>query len=339
MPDRRRAVLLALAVSTVLCALAVPAQAQTCAPTWSASQVYVAGNQASLNGLNYRANWWTLGENPATHNGGPGSGQPWTIVGACSGGGGCTVIPSVPTGLTASNVTSNSVALSWNASTAGAGCTIQYRVFQNGTEVVSVPGTSTTIVNLGAGGTYRFSVASIDQAGTSAQSGQITVTTPGGGIPIVQLFQHCNFGGWVANFTSTGNFSLSQIQAAGGVNDDASSIRIASGFKVTLFENDNQTGSSVTLTGDTACFVGLNFNDILSSLRIETDSGPPPSPPPGTARFAPYVDISLATGSQVASNAAAAGLPAITATCRTPCSRTGRASSRRSTLSPARGGR
>src|SRR4029450_4097022 len=107
-------------------------------------------------------------------------------------------------------------------------------------------------------------------------------------------------------------FPLSHIQAAGGVNDDASSIRIASGFKVTLFENDNQTGSSVTLTGDTACFVGLNFNDILSSLRIETDSGPPPSPPPGTARFAPYVDISLATGSQVASNAAAAGLPAIT---------------------------
>jgi hypothetical protein len=55
--------------------------------------------------------------------------------------------------------------------------------------------------------------------------------------------------------------------------------------------------------------VANNFNDVLSSLRIETDSGPPP---PGTARFAPYMDISLGIGSQVAAHAAAAQLPAIT---------------------------
>ena len=76
-----------------------PAHAQTCAPAWSASQVYTAGNQASLGGINYQANWWTLGESPSTHNGGPGSGQPWTNIGTCSGSGGCTVIPSVPSGL------------------------------------------------------------------------------------------------------------------------------------------------------------------------------------------------------------------------------------------------
>jgi chitinase len=70
-----------------LIAFAAPsAQAQTCAPTWSSSQVYTAGNQASLNGINYQANWWTQGENPSTHNGGAGSGQPWTNIGACGGG-------------------------------------------------------------------------------------------------------------------------------------------------------------------------------------------------------------------------------------------------------------
>src|SRR4249919_1179839 len=95
MPEWRRW-LPALAVCFVLCAVAAPAHAQACAPTWSATQVYTAGNQASLNGINYQANWWTLGENPSTHNGGPGSGQPWTNIGSCSGGGGCTVIPSVP---------------------------------------------------------------------------------------------------------------------------------------------------------------------------------------------------------------------------------------------------
>jgi hypothetical protein len=175
-------------------------------------------------------------------------------------------------------------------------------------------GTSVTASGLAPGTTYRFSVAAVDQAGTSAQSGQLSVTTPGGGggTPIVQLYQHCDFGGWVANFTSTGNYNTADIVSRGGVNNDASSIKIAAGYKVTLFDGDQQTGASVTFTsGNVSCFVSYNFNDILSSLRIETDSGTPP-PPTGTARFAPYVDISLATGSQVAANAAAAGLPGIT---------------------------
>jgi chitinase len=67
------------------------AQASTaCAAAWSSSTVYTAGNQASENGINYTANWWTQGNDPATNNGGSGSGQPWTSDGACTGGGGGT---------------------------------------------------------------------------------------------------------------------------------------------------------------------------------------------------------------------------------------------------------
>jgi chitinase len=67
------------------------AQASTaCAAAWSSSTVYTAGNEASENGINYTANWWTQGNNPATNNGGSGSGQPWTSDGACTGGGGGT---------------------------------------------------------------------------------------------------------------------------------------------------------------------------------------------------------------------------------------------------------
>ena len=67
------------------------AQAATaCAAAWSSTAVYTAGNQASENGINYTANWWTQGNNPATNNGGSGSGQPWTSDGACTGGGGGT---------------------------------------------------------------------------------------------------------------------------------------------------------------------------------------------------------------------------------------------------------
>ena len=89
----------------------------------------------------------------------------------------------------------------------------------------------------------------------------------------VQLFQHCDFGGWQASFTTTGNFNLADIQARGGVNNDASSIRIPAGFRVTLFSANNQTGTQVVLTGDDNCFVNENFNDVLTSLRIEAVGG------------------------------------------------------------------
>src|SRR5215467_15872847 len=60
----------------------------TCATPWNSTSVYTAGMTASLNGVNYKANFWTQNQNPATNNGGPGSGQPWTSTGSCSGSGG-----------------------------------------------------------------------------------------------------------------------------------------------------------------------------------------------------------------------------------------------------------
>jgi len=212
-----------LVVCTVLCGLAAPghAQAPACAPTWSAGQVYTAGNQASLNSINYQANWWTLGEDPSSHNGGPGSGQSWTSLGACSTGGGNE--------------------------------------------------------------------------------------DP----PIVQIFQDCGFAGAVSKFTATGNFNTADIVSRSGRDNDASAIKIAAGFKVTLFDGDHQSGASVVLTaGDTTCFTAsnINFNDRASSLRIEVNNGGGG----GSARFAPYSDISLGIGSQVAANAKAAGLKGIT---------------------------
>jgi chitinase len=65
-----------------------------CAAAWSSTAVYTAGNQASENGINYTANWWTQGNNPATNNGGSGSGQPWTSDGSCTGGSGSGPSPS-----------------------------------------------------------------------------------------------------------------------------------------------------------------------------------------------------------------------------------------------------
>ncbi|HET9622702.1 MAG TPA: carbohydrate-binding protein [Kofleriaceae bacterium] len=100
------ALALPLAVCAVQLASTGTAAAADCAPAWTAGQVFTAGNQASENGVNYQANWWTQGEDPATHNGGAGSGQSWTSLGACTaaggggGGGGGGGTPPPPSGST-----------------------------------------------------------------------------------------------------------------------------------------------------------------------------------------------------------------------------------------------
>jgi hypothetical protein len=80
---------------SVLALASGPALAATaCAAAWSSTAVYTANMQASESGINYTANWWTQGNDPATNNGGPGSGQPWTSNGACAGGSGGSPSPS-----------------------------------------------------------------------------------------------------------------------------------------------------------------------------------------------------------------------------------------------------
>lgn len=99
------------------------AQAATaCAAAWSSTAVYTAGMMASENGINYTANWWTQGNDPATNNGGSGSGEPWTSDGACTssgsgggggGGGGGTGTGSV-SGLLFSPYKDVTINMNWN---------------------------------------------------------------------------------------------------------------------------------------------------------------------------------------------------------------------------------
>lgn len=153
----------------------------SCAPTWNSTSVYTGGMTASLNGVNYQANFWTQGQNPSTNNGGPGSGAPWTIIGTCSA---CTTVPSVPTGLQASGTTSNSTNLSWNASTVAVNCVLTgYTIFRNGVAIATSSSPNATITGLSPLTTYSFRVAANDAAGSSAQSTAINVTTLNGPPP------------------------------------------------------------------------------------------------------------------------------------------------------------
>jgi glucuronoarabinoxylan endo-1,4-beta-xylanase len=88
-----------------------------------------------------------------------------------------TQAPSAPAGLSASNVTTTSVALSWNASTDNVGVT-RYDVYLGSSVAVSSAYPNATITGLSPGTTYTFTVRASDAASNaSGASSSLSVTT------------------------------------------------------------------------------------------------------------------------------------------------------------------
>jgi len=81
------------------------------------------------------------------------------------------------------------------------------------------------------------------------------------------FYKDCNYSGAVISLPA-GNYTLAQLQAAGILNDDISSLKVSSGYQVILYENDNFTGTTVTTTSDLSCLVAQNFNDKTTSLKV-----------------------------------------------------------------------
>src|SRR5207253_7899812 len=89
-----------------------------------------------------------------------------------------TTPPSVPTGLTASAVSSSQINLSWAASSDNVGVS-GYRVFRDGAQIATTGATSFTNTGLSPSTTYSYAVAAFDAAGNlSAQSSPASATTP-----------------------------------------------------------------------------------------------------------------------------------------------------------------
>ena len=92
------------------------------------------------------------------------------------------------------------------------------------------------------------------------------------GDPPVVLFEDYDYGGWSAGF-GPGAYTIADIVAVGGVNDDASSLLISPGYTVTLYEDDNFSGSSLVLTADTPNLGSYGFNNMVSSMTVVKDTG------------------------------------------------------------------
>ncbi|MGC2421203.1 MAG: malectin domain-containing carbohydrate-binding protein, partial [Candidatus Acidiferrales bacterium] len=95
--------------------------------------------------------------------------------------------PTAPSGLTAMDVSSSQINLSWTASTAGTGCSITYDVFRGTTSgftpsssneiASSVTATTYSDTGLTASTTYYYLVKAVDSSGSSAASNQASATT------------------------------------------------------------------------------------------------------------------------------------------------------------------
>ena len=181
--------------------------------------------------------------------------------------------PTVPTGLIATTVTSNSVGLSWSASTDPDGIVIGYTVYRNGVAVGSTGG-ATTYTDLGVypGTTYQYTVDAVDGGGNhSAQSSPaLSVTTTASG-PIgfvqgasvstgsqatsvtLQLGQPVGAGdllvGWFGQYNSSGQVKVSDNVNGVWTRVTTASTTFGSGGDLAFYYVQNaKAGTSLTIT-------------------------------------------------------------------------------------------
>ena len=128
-------------------------------------------------------------------------------------------------------------------------------------------------------GTYYVSVDGTG-AGNPATDGYSDYASLGsygiyGNIPpaavqgVAIMYKDCSYGGTAVGL-NVGDYTLSQLNSRGIMNDDISSLRVNSGYEVLLYEHDNFSGASITITADNSCLVGVSWNDRASSLRVRT---------------------------------------------------------------------
>jgi len=155
-----------------------------------------------------------------------------------------TSAPTVPTGLSATIVSSSQIDLDWNASTDSGGSGLAgYRVYQSGAQIGSTGVTHYSNTGLTADVQYCYTVAAYDNAGNvSGQSVQVCATTQSSSSQSGSHLWSENFGGAL----STDN------AIATGIGVDASGNVVVSGY---FQGNVNFGGGVVSSVGGQDIFV------------------------------------------------------------------------------------
>jgi len=142
---------------------------------WSTSDVYVGGNIIQHQGVAYKANWWTLNQNPLQFSG---QWQEWTSLGACDGTGGTNKSPTAKVNGPYAGSVGGTVAFSSAGSTDPDGTITAYTwSFGDGkTSSAENPTNAYT-----AAGTYTVSLTVRDDKGATASATTNAVISGGSG--------------------------------------------------------------------------------------------------------------------------------------------------------------
>jgi hypothetical protein len=117
---------------------------------------------------------------------------------------------------------------------------------------------------------YRLQMT--NNSGTILQLAEWEIYGTGGTTPtdVATVYQHCSYGGYAIPLP-VGTYTLANLLSRGMLKDnDISSLRVTSGYRVILYDGDNATGATLTKTADDDCLVNDSFNDRATSVRVES---------------------------------------------------------------------
>jgi len=101
----------------------------------------------------------------------------------------------------------------------------------------------------------------------------------------VAVYRDANYGGTSACL-APGNYNVAALKVKGITNDSLSSVKIPSGMKAILYENDNFGGYTLSLTSNTSDlsyytlrtgFIRQTWNDEASSIKVSYTTCPQPT--------------------------------------------------------------
>lgn len=199
-------------------------------------------------------------------------------------GGSTGTAPAIPTGLTASNITTTTASISWNAVDGATG----YKVLFNGTEY-SVNGTSANITGLTANTSYTWSVKAENAHGSSNYSATNTFTTLSEAapepqpepepvalaLPYAESFDANTLPeGWMAQTSSTSlqsNWVLTSTNKAGGAaNEMRCKYQNANGIVRLVSPAINTRGTNRVTLSFKHFFDAYRDNGV--TLRVQTSN-------------------------------------------------------------------
>ncbi|WP_426106793.1 carbohydrate binding domain-containing protein [Massilia sp. TSP1-1-2] len=205
--------------------------------------------------------------------------------GAVTSGNPCPVdltLPTVPTNVAKSNVTSTGVTLTWTASTDNTGVA-GYEVYRNGVRVGIPTGTIFTDSTLTAATDYAYTVRARDTSGNfSAYSSAVAVRTANGGTNTALVYYYTKTRGWPAAFihyqmngtwTATPGTAMSETACTGWAKK---TIALGNAASITAAFN-NGSGSWDSNNGANYS-IGVGATTVKDGVVSAAASDPCPAP-------------------------------------------------------------